>query len=600
MNPRHLSGIGRRLRGLGVPVVSPRYEALARQAADEVLVTSPEGTVRFLSPSFSRRWNLDRWALLGMDAFDWIHPDDRDRAREALRRACLPGAAPVDSEHRYLVLRTGEVRWVRVRFSDARHERSVAGVIWNCVDTTEEKHALEALRFVADHDRLTGLPNRRSLFEALATARAAGATCGLVLIGLDGLRAVNDRLGHSAGDDVVRRTAERLTRVAGGDAVVARLDGDEFALLVTGTERVVGQAVAVLGERCVRAVREPVAVGGRSVVVTAGVGTALAGPAGGPDRPAPADPDGHDRVRELFGHADVALTAAKAAGGDRAVPFSRSLLDARHERAELAADLRQAVGQGQLRVVYQPLVDLAAGSTVGVEALVRWEHPRRGTVSPAVFVPVAEESGTILELGAFVLDEALGAAAGFRAAAGGGVLVSVNLSAHQLLQPGLDGFVADALARHAVDPAVLCLEVTESAAVADLSAARETLLRLRSLGVQTALDDFGTGYSSLSYLRRLPVDKLKIDKSFLDDVADDQGVAVLSGIAALASGLGLTTVAEGIETDQVARLVARAGCTWGQGYHFARPLPEQQAREHLARRPGREGPQNPLWRSTTA
>lgn len=594
MNRRHWVQLGERLRRMGLPVVSPSYEALARQAADEVLVTSPEGTVTFTSPSFSRRWNLDRWSLLGRDAFDWVHPDDRDGARELLRQACLPGAGPVDTEHRYLVRATGEVRWCRVRFSDARHERSVRGVIWNCVDTTDEKRALEALRFTASHDALTGLPNRRSLFESFSAAADAGATCGLVLLGLDGLKAVNDRLGHSAGDDVVRRTAERLREAAGGAAVVARLDGDEFAVLVTGQERTVGQAVAALGDRCVRAVREPLLVGGRSVSVTAGAGTALTAP----DSAVAAAPQ--DRVRELFQHADIALAAAKAGGGDRAVPFSRSLLDARHERAELAADLRHAVTQGQLHVVYQPLVDLAAGSTVGVEALVRWDHPRRGAVSPAVFVPVAEESDTILDLGAFVLDQALGAVSGFHAAAGSDVLVSVNLSGHQLLQPDLTVLVADALARHHVDPAALCLEVTESAAVADLSAARETLLRLRSLGVQTALDDFGTGYSSLSYLRRLPVDKLKIDKSFLDDVADGQGVAVLSGIAALASGLGLTTVAEGIETDQVARLVARAGCTWGQGYHFARPLAEPVVREHLARGAGRGGPQNPLWRSTTA
>ncbi|GAB3456139.1 EAL domain-containing protein [Kineococcus endophyticus] len=597
MNRRRREQLGDRLRRLGLPVVSPSYEALARQAADEVLVTDPEGTVRFLSPSFSRRWNLDRWGLVGRDAFDWVHPDDRDQARELLRQACLPGAGPVDSQHRYLVRATGEVRWCRVRFSDARHERSVRGVIWNCVDTTDEKRALEALRFAASHDGLTGLPNRRSLFESFSAAADAGATCGLVLLGLDGLKAVNDRLGHSAGDDVVRRTAERLLQVAGADAVVARLDGDEFAVLVTGQERSVGQAVAVLGDRCVRAVREPLAVGGRSVSVTAGAGTALAVP---DTRDARGGAAPQDRVRELFQHADIALAAAKAGGGDRALPFSRGLLDARHERAELAADLRHAVAQGQLHVVYQPLVDLAAGSTVGVEALVRWDHPRRGAVSPAVFVPVAEESDTILDLGAFVLDQALGAVSGFHAAAGSGVLVSVNLSGHQLLQPGIVELVADALARHAADPAALCLEVTESAAVADLSAARETLLRLRSLGVRTALDDFGTGYSSLSYLRRLPVDKLKIDKSFLDDVADGQGVAVLSGIAALASGLGLTTVAEGIETDQVARLVARAGCTWGQGYHFARPLAEPVVREHLARRAGRGGAQNPLWRSTTA
>ncbi|PRY15992.1 putative bifunctional diguanylate cyclase/phosphodiesterase [Kineococcus rhizosphaerae] len=577
--------LGEQLRGLGLPAVSPSYEALAREASDEVLVTDEHGRVRFLSPSFSRRWNLDRWALVGRDAFDWVHPDDRAGARALLARACAPGAVPVDSDHRYLVRATGEVRWCRARFSDARAVAGVRGVVWNCRDTTEERRALEALRHSATHDSLTGLPNRRRLFDAFP---AAGTGCGLLLLDLDGLKAVNDRLGHDAGDEVVRRLAGRLTDVVGSDGVVARLDGDEFAVLVQGEEAAVGRSLAVLADRVLRIARDPVTVAGRSVRVTLSAGSAVREPAAG-----------HEDPREVFRRADTALGAAKARGRDRCVPFSRALLDAAHERAELAADLRQAVAAGELHVAYQPLVDLARGGTVGFEALVRWQHPQRGNVPPAVFVPLAEESETILQLGEFVLDSALAAAARFRTTAGTSPEVSVNLSGHQLQQPGIEDLVARALRRHDVDPARLCLEVTESAAVADLSAARDTLQGLRSLGVRTALDDFGTGYSSLSYLRRLPVDILKIDKSFLDDLADERGgaggghgVAVLAGIASLAGALGLLTVAEGIETDRVRELVARAGCTWGQGYHFARPLSEDAAHEHLR--------QNVRWRSTTA
>nr|WP_246314938.1 sensor domain-containing phosphodiesterase [Kineococcus aurantiacus] len=566
--------LGERLRGLGVPAVSPSYEALAREASDEVLVTGADGSIKFCSPTFSRRWGIDRWALLGHDAFGWVHPEDRAAARAVLTAACEPGAGPRDSDHRYLVRSTGEVRWTRVRFSDARHVPGVRGVVWNCRDTTDERRTLEALRHHATHDPLTGLPNRRHLTASLATR---APTSGLLLVGLDGLKAVNDRYGHGAGDEVVRRVADRLGDVVGADGHLARLDGDEFAVLLHGPEATVGRALAALSGQVVRAVREPVEVAGRPVSVTASVGTAVVGAAHGAE-------DG----RELFRRADVALTAAKQGGRDRAVPFSHALLDAAHERAELAADLRYAVGAGEMHVVYQPLVDLARDRTVGFEALVRWQHPQRGNVPPAVFVPIAEESETILEVGEFVLDTALAAAARF----GGDVEVSVNLSGQQLLRPGLADLVAGRLRHHGVEPSRLCLEVTESAAVADLAAAREVLGGLRALGVRTALDDFGTGYSSLSYLRRLPVDILKVDKSFLDDVAEESGVAVLSGIVELARALGLVTVAEGIETDQVRSLVASAGCTWGQGYLFARPLTEDAAVEHLR--------QNERWRRTTA
>ena len=592
MSPGRWMRLGERLRTLGVPVVSPSYEALAREAGDEVLVTGTDGRISFCSPMSSRRWKIDRWALVGQDAFTWIHPEDHGAVRAALAEACRPGAAPVDCEYRYLVHRTAEVRWCRARLSDARHVPGVGGVIWNCQDSTEVHDTLEALRHAATHDPLTGLGNRRRVQEELRAALADGADAGLLLLNLDGLKAVNDRFGHGVGDDVVRAVAHRLTDLVGDHGQVARLDGDEFAVLVRGAEDHVTRGLARLAELAVQRVHRPVEVGGRAVVVTTSAGTALA-----PRDPGVAAPEVE---RLLFQRADIALAAARAAGGDRWVPFSRALLDSAHDRAELAADLRLAVATGGLHLALQPLVDLAAGRTVGFEALVRWQHPQRGNVPPSVFVEVAEESGTILDLGAFVLESALEALVELQRAAGrSGLEVSVNLSGHQLQQPGLVAAVADALRRHGLAPGQLCLEVTESVAVADLATARNTLQELRSHGVRIALDDFGTGYSSLSYLRRLPVDVLKIDKSFVDDVsgerADATGAAVLSGIVALSSALGLVTVAEGIETEQSHEVVRGAGCTWGQGYLFARPLSPVQAAAHLAAEA-----QNPRYRSTTA
>ncbi|ABS02095.1 putative bifunctional diguanylate cyclase/phosphodiesterase [Kineococcus radiotolerans] len=593
MNPARLLRLGQRLRALGLPVVSPSYEALAREASDEVLVTTAEGRITFCSPTFSRRWGVDRWALVGGDAFSWTHPEDRERVRAAFAAVCRPGSESVDSEHRYVVRSTGEVRWCRVRFSDARRVPGVGGIVWNCQDVTEVHDTLDALRHAATHDPLTGLGNRRRLLEVMERSLTDGLDSALLLLNLDGLKTVNDRHGHAVGDLVVRAVAERLDALVGDRGWLGRLDGDEFAVLLRGQEGPLSRALADLAQRAVGVARRPVEVEGRAVAVTAAAGTALL-PGGD------AGADAVEAGRRLFRHADIALGAAKAAGGNRWVPFSRALLDAAHDRAELAADLRHAVATGGLHLALQPLVDLAAGRTVGFEALVRWQHPQRGNVPPSVFVEVAEESGTILDLGAFVLESALEALVELQRAAGrSGLEVSVNLSGHQLQQPGLVAAVVDALRRHGLAPGQLCLEVTESVAVADLATARNTLQELRSHGVRIALDDFGTGYSSLSYLRRLPVDVLKIDKSFVDDVsgerADATGAAVLSGIVALSSALGLVTVAEGIETEQSHEVVRGAGCTWGQGYLFARPLSPAQAAAHLAAEA-----QNPRYRSTTA
>nr|WP_240897668.1 EAL domain-containing protein [Kineococcus vitellinus] len=571
-------------------MAAPSYEVIAREASDEVLVTTPDGTITFASPSFGSRWGLDRRRLLGADALSWVLPQDVPAVRARLA-AVVRGQGPVEGEHRFVVRATGEVRWSHARLSDALRVPGVRGVVWNCRDVTELRRTTEALRHAATHDTLTGLGNRRELLRHVAEAAPGAAALGVVLLNLDGLKAVNDRHGHSGGDAVVRAVADRLAELVGEEGLLTRLDGDEFAVLLRGRARPVAAAAAVLAERALERVRRPVLVEGRAVVVTASAGTAVC-----------EDPAGvEDPARRLFRQADVALTAAKAAGGDVGVAFSQRLLDAAHERAELAADLRAALAGGGVEVAYQPLVDLADGRTVGFEALARWRHPDRGPVPPSVFVPIAEESDLVLDLGAHVLTSALAQLRRWREGTGREDLeVSVNLSSRHLVQPGLVEQVRRALQEAGVPAAALCLEVTESAAVGDLEAARSALLALRALGVRTALDDFGTGYSSLSYLRRLPVDVVKIDKSFVDDHTEPSGRAVLAGIASLSGALGLLTVVEGIETEQAREIVRAAGCTWGQGYLFARPMPAEAVLAHLLGQGAGRGAQNLRERTTTA
>ena len=586
-----------RLRAVAGPLAAPSYEVLAREASDEVLVTTADAVITFASPTFTSRWGLDRRWLVGRDALGWVLPEDLPAVRARLA-AAVRGRGPVDSEHRFVVRTTGEVRWVHVRFSDALDVPGVRGIVWNCRDVTELRRSADALRHAATHDALTGLGNRRELLRRVAEAAGDAAALGVVLLNLDGLKAVNDRHGHSGGDAVVRAVAGRLAALVGDDGLLTRLDGDEFAVLLRGEPRPVAGAAAVLAERALEQVRRPVLLQGRAVVVTASAGTAVC------DDPAGVE----DPARRLFRQADVALTAAKAAGGDVGVPFSQRLLDAAHERAELAADLRAALAGDCVEVFYQPLVDLADGRTVGFEALARWHHPDRGPVPPSVFVPIAEESDLVLDLGAHVLTSALAQLRRWREETGRDDLeVSVNLSSRHLVQPGLAEQVRRALEDVGVPAGALCLEVTESAAVGDLEAARSALLALRALGVRTALDDFGTGYSSLSYLRRLPVDIVKIDKSFVDDHTEPSGRAVLAGIASLSEALGLLTVVEGIETEQAREIVRAAGCAWGQGYLFARPMPADAVVAHLLGRDGgslgREpggAAQNPRERTTTA
>jgi diguanylate cyclase (GGDEF)-like protein len=434
----------------------------------------------------------------------------------------------------------------------------------------------------ASVDPLTGLANRagfsRRLREALGgLGDPPGPAPALLLLDLDDFKTINDSLGHSSGDEVLRVVAERLRGCLGPGDLAARLGGDEFAVLVPEVADE-GEAVA-LGERMAAILRTPVTVSGREVLARASVGVRLA--RGGDEDP-----------ERLLRDADMAMYAAKTAGRAGVRVFDTAMHTRAVQRLDFEAALRRAVIRQQFTVRYQPVVELPGGKLAGLEALVRWDHPERGLVMPGEFVALAEDTGLIVPIGRWVLHAACQAARDWqrRFPLQPHPFLSVNLSVRQLQQPDLLEDVAGALDASGLDPDQLMLEITESVLAADQEAMLERLSGLRALGVHLAIDDFGTGYSSLAYLRHLPVDVLKLAKPFVDGLLHGaEEAALTNAILRIADLLGLRVIAEGIEQEAQALELARLGCPYGQGFHFARPLDQfaveallvaEQARHH--------------------
>lgn len=437
-------------------------------------------------------------------------------------------------------------------------------------DARAEAQAAHArFRWQAQHDPLTGLPNRLHVIDRLEAALRGRDQLAVAAFGVDDFKLINDSLGRHAGDELLRGIATRLRSTAGPDATVARIGGDEFLLLLPGvaTEAEgLEQAARLAG-----ALREPWHIGGGTHYVSASAGLRVI---------TSVDVD----ATGVLGDADAALYRAKQVGKGGCEVFDDSMRERAKLRLELDGSLRHAAARGELRLLYQPQIALAGGTVSGVEALVRWEHPTLGLVSPADFIPLAERNGTIVEIGAWVLDEACRQAAVW---ARPELKVSVNVSARQLATDGFVDDVADCLRRHDIAPGQLCLEVTETAVLGEPAQTRRVLDRLGALGVRLAVDDFGVGFASLAHLRQLlPVDTLKIDKSFVDGVLKDpEDGAIVAGVIRLAHSLGLSVVAEGIEEAGQAELLRSWDCETGQGYHFARPLDPAAIAEMLGQEP---------------
>jgi diguanylate cyclase (GGDEF)-like protein len=424
-----------------------------------------------------------------------------------------------------------------------------------------DARTVEAMRD-AYQDSLTGLPNRALFLDRLNHSLKSAARLGhgvtVLFIDLDRFKDVNDSLGHAAGDELLAWFAGRIRDGLRGEDTAARLGGDEFAILLERT--VDDSAGRIVARRLIRALLEPAQLAGREVVVCASIGIASTGSCA-----ATAD--------ELLRNADVAMYRAKRNGGSAAVVYEPSMHAETIDGLELSPDLYHAVARGELHLLYQPIVDLATGAAVAVEALARWNHPTRGVVPPNVFIPLAERNGVISEIGEWVLRRSCSAAAAWRATSLPDLRLSVNVSARQLDDPTFADLVATVLASTGLPADALTLEVTESVLMRDPTAATKLLTPLKALGVRIAIDDFGTGYSSLASLQHLPADELKIDKIFVDSMDTSvEGTAIVRAVVELARTLAMQTVAEGIETpEQLGRLRALS-CDLGQGYHFARPL----------------------------
>jgi diguanylate cyclase (GGDEF)-like protein len=438
----------------------------------------------------------------------------------------------------------------------------------------ENDRVKEQLRYQAYHDALTGLPNRllfaEQVRQALTGKGRPKEAPSVLFLDLDDFKTINDSLGHGAGDGLLVAVAERLRASVRPSDVVARLGGDEFAVLLdhTGIE-----AAERAAERLVRALRAPFVLHGHEMSIHASIG--IAGQFGA----ATAD--------ELLRNADVAMYSAKD-NGKRGYAIYEPEMHARvRRRQELIASVERAVERSEITVHYQPIVSLASGETIALEALARWQHPQRGLVPPSAFIPIAEETGLMVPIGRTVLRQACRDIAAWQKTSPerADLAVTVNLSPSELQNPKVADEVAGMLAQTKIPPRTLTLEITESGAMRDPEATIETLHALRRLGVRLALDDFGTGYSSLSHLREFPIDILKIAKPFVDDLGTETSDSTfLEAIIGLARALELTVVVEGIETAEQAATLHRLGCPLGQGYHFARPLDRTAAGAHLAER----------------
>jgi len=423
--------------------------------------------------------------------------------------------------------------------------------------------AAELLAFQARVDSVTGLGNRWAIYNAVTdglTRMRGGESPGLavLMLDLDRFKVVNDSLGHVAGDDLLGAVASRLRAELQECEYAARFGGDEIVLVLDGC--VDETKAGARAHDLLDALRHPFHIHGHEVFVTASVGVTVC-------REVDADPN------ELLRQADVAMYAAKKKGRNGALVYNADVRDGAHERLDRETDLRHAVDGDQLVLYFQPEIDLVGGEIVGTEALVRWNHPRRGLLNPGDFIGLAEETGVIADIGAWVLQAACRQLAAW-SSSGAQLTMRVNLSARQLSCPGLVESVADVISWSGVAPSSVCLEITETALMADAEQSLEVLNRLHEHGLGIAVDDFGTGYSSLAYLKRLPVDLLKIDQSFVAGLPDDaDDVAIVRAILSLAEALGLHVTAEGVETLGQLQALRDLGCRRAQGYLFARPMP---------------------------
>ena len=549
-----------------------RFRQLAENINEVFFLTGPAGTpMIYISPAYESVWGRARQTLYA-DSLSWlegVHPEDRPRVEVLLRNS------PENFQTEYRIVKPdGSARWIWARTFPIRDQRgTVYRLAWVAEDITERKQAEEMIQHMAFYDTLTSLPNRNMLMERLRNAirdyGGQGQRMALLMMDLDRFREINDTLGHHRGDLLLQQVGRRLRETIFVRDVVARLGGDEFAVLLLKLTNEGDIQVAI--EKITEALKAPFVVEDVQIAVETSIGVALY-PSHG------TDPD------TLIQRADVALYTAKKSGTGYAL-YTAELDRHSPQRLALMAELRQAIEQNQLVLHYQPKVILKDQKVFGVEALVRWKHPQRGTIMPDEFIGPAEQTGLIHPLAHWVLKEAMGQCSNWQKA-GLEVAVSINLSARNLLDPKLPERVVELLQTSGVSPDRIQFEITESAIMTDPTHAQDILMKLHGIGIKISIDDFGIGYSSLSYLRKLPVVQIKVDKSFVINMTQNEGDAkIVYSTIQLAHNLGLEVVAEGVETQEILDRLIKMGCDAAQGYYISRPIPAEELTRWLNESP---------------
>ncbi|MGH8670528.1 MAG: EAL domain-containing protein [Burkholderiales bacterium] len=537
-----------------------KFRLITENVGDQISVVDTEGKRVYTNPAYRRQVDADPG--IGSDSFKEIHPEDRDYVRSIFRETVATGIGR-RAEYR-IVLRNGDVRHIE-SVGSAIHD--AAGQVKNVAiisrDMTERKRSEQEIEHLASYDALTGLPNRsllqRRMAQLIAQSKHDQKRFGVLFIDLDRFKNINDSLGHAVGDGLLRAVAARLMECVREQDTVARLGGDEFVILLSDLGQ--GRNADHVAIKFLDALAVPIEIDGYTLHASPSIGISVF-------------PDDGDDPESLMKNADSAMYHAKSSGRNNFQVFKPTMIEGAQNRLILENNLRLAIKNGEFTLHYQPQVDLNTGCITGVEALIRWQQPGKGMIPPMDFIPIAEETGLIVPLGLWVLREACRQNKAWQDHGYPPVVIAVNLSARQLREQHFLETVSQELEETGLEPRYLELEITESVVMENAEETIATLKSLNKMGLQLSIDDFGTGYSSLSYLKRFPIHKLKIDRSFVRDITTDPDDAAIAGaVIALAESLGLRVIAEGVETDDQIAFLRKHRCHEVQGYFLSKPLP---------------------------
>ena len=545
-----------------------RFRSLVQNSSDVIFIVEADTTIRYTSPSAQKVLGVHARELVGTKLINHVHPDDRAALANRFFHTLLEAQGGVPSVEVWRLLRTdGPVIWTENTGTNLLREPTVGGFVVNTRDISERRTLESQLNHQAFHDVLTRLANR-ALFlnrveHTVARVPRGKHPSAVLFLDLDDFKKVNDSLGHAVGDELLVATASRLTTCVRPGDTIARLGGDEFAVLLEDVDGMTD--VVAVAERISTALSTSFQLGGRDVFIGVSIGIASLEMGDSPD--------------EVLRNADLAMYFAKSRRKGQFAVYEPSMHDEMMEHLELEVDLRGAVERNEFEIHYQPIVNLVSGELYGAEALLRWNHPTRGSVPPSRFISLAEETGLIIPLGRWVLKEACEKAREWRTrfVSRRPLQMSVNLSVRHFQDPTLLQDVQQALNDSGIEPWSLTLEITESVLMHSSEATLARLRALKALGLKLAIDDFGTGYSSLGYLQQFPIDLLKIDRSFVDAVGIEEVDPVLArAIIALGRTMQIETIAEGIERPEQREGLRVLGCSLGQGYYFAKPMSAQR------------------------